>query len=642
MAIQDMLAPRRVKPLVALLAVYLALSMALRLVLWWQFGREGDIPALSLSWMLPTGVLNDLIVGLIFFAPFGVYLLVIPERWRTSRANRWILGVSTVLVLTGMLYLMFAEYYFFEEFSARFNLVAVDYLMYPTEVFGDIRDAYPVKSVLALTSAAGLATFILLRSWFLPIGRTALRPGKRTVTALLYLALISCGIGLVEASVAIEALSTTSNRVAREITSNGIATFFTALRTSELEYPSYYPTLPREQNLALLTDYFRAQGTPVEVTDDGRIERQFDARPGGLGRLNVVVVVEESFGAEFSRLYGSERDLTPNFDRYARQGIRFSHMYASGTRTVRGLEAISASFPPIPSVSILRRPGNEGIATWGRVMADQGYGTSFLYGGYGYFDNMNDYFGGNGFEVVDRTDIDSVRFENIWGVSDEDLFDRALAHFDASARSGKPFFSMIMTTSNHKPYTFRPGIPGVPTEGGGRVAGVRYADFALGYFLDEARQHVWSKDTVFVVLGDHGARVYGKADIPLRTYEVPLLVYAPGHLAPRDVTTLTSQIDVAPTVLGLLGFSYQAPFYGTDVLACTDCDRIALFSHNHDVAIYRQNELAIFGLNESDRIVEYDRASDSYSNIDPDPALADLGIAIYQTAYEAFRDGKYR
>ena len=235
---------------------------------------------------------------------------------------------------------------------------------------------------------------------------------------------------------------------------------------------------------------------------------------------------------------------------------------------MRGLEAITASFPPIPTVSILRRPGNQGIATWGQVMNELGYQSSFLYGGYGYFDDMNSFFAGNGFQVLDRTDIENVRFENVWGVSDEDLFDRAIQHYDEQYASGKPFFSIVMTTSNHKPFTFRPGLEqeGIKPEGGGRQSGVRYADYALAYFLRQAAKQPWFDDTVFVVVADHGARVYGKAEIPLETYEIPLMIYSPKHLAPRQVDTLMTQIDIAPTVLGLLGLPYEAPFFGVDIL----------------------------------------------------------------------------
>ena len=188
------------------------------------------------------------------------------------------------------------------------------------------------------------------------------------------------------------------------------------------------------------------------------------------------------------------------------------HAHGAGPRGFREFD------PPIPTVSILRRPGNEHIATWGAVMRSLGYRTSFLYGGYGYFDNMNYFFGQNGFDVVDRRSIRSIRFANIWGVSDEDLFDHSLAYLDSIHASGKPFFSIIMTTSNHKPFTFRPGLErlGIPPEGGGRGAGVRYADFALGEFLRHAKDHAWFDDTIFVVAADHGARVYGAEQIPLQ------------------------------------------------------------------------------------------------------------------------------
>jgi phosphoglycerol transferase MdoB-like AlkP superfamily enzyme len=356
-----------------------------------------------------------------------------------------------------------------------------------------------------------------------------------------------------------------------------------------------------------------------------------------------VVISSESFGAKFSRLYGSKHDLTPNFDAYAQRGVWFAHTYASGTRTVRGLEALTASFPPIPTVSIVRRPGNGGIATWGRVMRDLGYDTSFLYGGYGYFDNMNAFYAGNGYEVLDRSAIDHVRFENIWGVADEDLFDLALQHFSDLHARGQPFFSIVMTTSNHKPFTFRPGLEGlgIPESGGGRKAGVKYADYALGYFLREAEKQPWFDDTIFVVVADHGARVYGKADIPLSSYEIPMMIYAPKHLQPRRVDSLMTQIDIAPTVLGLLGLPYEAPFFGQDVLHAPESSRIALFSHDHDVAIYRNGRLAVMGMDGTVRDYLYDRAAETFTAAAPDPSLDALGIAYFQTAAELFEAHRY-
>jgi len=633
---QPMLA--RIRPLLVLGTYYLLVCLALRLVLWWQFGRAAQVGAGSLPWILGAGNLADFIESLYLLAPFAIYLIAAPDSWLRARWNRRGLTVAAALWIFAVTFLAIVEYYFFEEFDSRFNLVSVDYLMYPTEVVGDIRDAYPVNTVLLI-----VALWSIVVTWALRHRLTAKAVGgphrsRRLTSFIAYtLALLIVSVGIDNDAVALS-----QNRVANELASNGPASFFRALRSSEIDYHAYYATRSPEDNLRVLTRQLASGGGRFTRLPEGLPTRAFPADPNGLGRLNVVVVVEESFGAEFSRLYGSPRNWTPHFDALAREGLWFRHMYASGTRTVRGLEAIAASFPPIPSVSIVRRRGNENIATWGSVMRKQGYHTSFLYGGYGYFDNMNAFFGHNGFDVLDRSDLGhEPRFANVWGVADEDLFDMALAHFDDLQRSGQPFFSILMTTSNHKPFTFRDGVPGVKREGGGREAGVRYADYALGYFISKAQEHAWFPNTLFVVVADHGARVYGRQDIPLRTYEIPMLFYSPAHLSPGVVDTLTSQIDIAPTVLGLLGLPYEAPFFGVNVLKASAQDRIALFNHNFDVAILEHDELAILGLHKTLQAARYDRESESYQPVPENTALANLAVAYYQTAYELFRAHRY-
>jgi phosphoglycerol transferase MdoB-like AlkP superfamily enzyme len=624
-------------PVYVLSAFYLTLGSILRVVLWWAYGREGGVQLAALPGILGAGVVNDTVQSLYFLAPFALYIFLLPDVWYRSRVNRWVLTVGSLLTIFALIYLAFVEFYFFQEYDARFNIVAFDYLMYPTEVVGDIWDAYPVVTIAIVTTLLTIATFSLIREHLRMGFAYSAHMGKRLVPFLAHALLLAAAVLWWHT----DTLSFSQNRIANELAQNGHSSFFQAAATNEIDYHKYYKTGDRTANIARLVRFLEAGGGRFVRLADGRLDREFDPNPAGLGKLNVVVVSSESFGAEFSRLYGSTADLTPNFDTFAQRGLWFRNTYASGTRTVRGLEAVSASFPPIPSVSILRRPGNENIATWGKVMREHGYRTSFLYGGYGYFDNMNYYFGSNGFDVIDRSSINKPRFENIWGVADEDLFDRAMQHFDEVSHDKQPFFSIIMTTSNHKPFTFRHGVPGVPQRGGGRAAGVRYADFALGYFLRAAEQHAWFKDTIFVVVADHGARVYGAADIPLKTYEIPLMVYAPQHLAPRRVDTLMGQIDIAPTVLGLLGFGYRAPFFGQDVLAHPDAPRVALFSHNHDIAILQGDRMVVFGLNKAEQTLNYDRAANTYTPAPPDKQLADLGIAYYQTAFELFRAHRY-
>ena len=630
---------QRFRLLFLLAAASLAIGACLRAWLWWRFGTLAGVDASALPAILAGGLVNDAIVALYLFMPLSAYLAFVTDRWYASWLNRGLLAVGSWLTVFSLVYLAFTESYFFEEFDSRFNLVAFDYLAYPTEVAGDVWAEYPV--VLVALAAAAVATVVAFWATqrFMRSGAASTTLSQRQRPLALYAAIVLVASALWST----DTLSISSNRVANELVQNGLSSFVRAARTSEIDYQANYRSGDSRENFALVARELARGGGRLTRLPEGRLDRAFPARAGGLGRLNVVLVSSESFGAEFSRLHGSDRDLTPNFDEFATRSLWFSNAYASGTRTVRGLEAFASSIPPIPTVSILRRPGNENIATWGAVMQSLGYRTSFLYGGYGYFDNMNAFFGGNGFEVVDRQSIKSIRFENIWGVSDEDLFDHTLAYLDAAHASGKPFFSIVMTTSNHKPYTFRAGLEhlGIPSQGGGRAAGVRYADYALGRFLRDAESHDWFDDTIFVVAADHGARVYGAEQIPLKTYEIPLMIYAPKHITPKRVDALMTQIDVAPTVLGLLGLPYEAPFFGQDALRAPTEHRVAFFNHNHDVAIYRDGRMVVFGLHREVTDWFYDPATDRYAPAPPDPELERLGMAYFQTAYELFAQKRY-
>ena len=628
--------------LIAVAASYLAAGAGLRLVLWTAFGVAAQVELARLPAILGLGLLNDLEQLPALLVPVALALLLLPAPWDRKRM-RGAGFAGLAVVIFGLLFLCALEYFFFEEFDARFNLVAVDYLIYPTEVIGNIRDTYAVGPVSAALAGIALLATAALWPW---VRAQAGEAAPRRTRAHLLLALLAASA--LSALVPPVGGQLGGNRVAGELAANGAQRFFEALRTNHLEYPAYYRTGNEAALTALLQRDWSGGGGAFDPQRAGGLARRHDAAPG-LGKFNIVVLSEESFGAEFVGAYGDARGLTPEFDALARQGLLFTHAYATGTRTVRGLEAITASLPPIPSESVLKRPGGDHIATWGSVMRELGYETSFLYGGYGSFDNMNAFYRGNGFAISDRTDIASPRFANVWGVSDEDLFAHAVQYFDARAAAGKPFFSIVMSTSNHKPFTFPAGIEGVAPSGGGREAGIRYADHAIGEFFRAARSRPWFADTVFVVIADHGARVYGAADIPLFSYEIPLLVLAPGRITPGRVDTETSQIDLAPTVLGMLGLPYDAPFFGQDVLHWSGGPRTLLFNHNHTVAAFRDGHLAILDLNRKVRCERYERASgsarresDRFTTEACDGALVDLTTAYFQVGYELFTQGRYR
>jgi phosphoglycerol transferase MdoB-like AlkP superfamily enzyme len=630
----------RFRPLAILAGSYLATNFLLRLVLWWQFGSPSGVTFAQLPFILTSGAVNDLIELVYLLLPLSLYLLLLPRRFGARIWHRRLLAFGTYLVLFGGIYLAVAEYFFFAEFDSRFNLIAVDYLIYPHEVLVNIRDTYPVVPVL-LANALLCALLWRLLWPLLSAGLERRAPLRGRAMGFVAHALL---VAMAVSGYSTDSLARSDNRVANEIGANGISSLFRAFRTNDLSYDRYYRTIDSPQAFRLARgELASGQGVSFASSEQNDLNRIHAAKPTGRGNMNVVVIVEESLGAGFIGAYGDNRGLTPNFDRLAGDGLLFRNAFATGTRTVRGLEAITLSFPPIPSESIVKRPGSENIANWGKVMRDNGYHTSFLYGGYGYFDNMNHFYESNGFALSDRKDIADPAFANIWGVSDEDLFRHALDYFDGVHKSGQQFFSIIMTTSNHTPYTFPSGIPGVPAEGGGRKAGVAYADYALGRLFAMAPQHAWFENTLFVIVADHDARVYGRAQVPVKRYRIPLLIYGPGRVAPGTVETPASQMDIAPTVLGLLGFPYTAPFYGEDVLAArAGQSHPILLNHNHDVALLLDDRLVVLGLNRRAKTYRYDAPADRLEALPEDRALTDLATAYYQTAFELFNTHTYQ
>ncbi len=634
--LKQQLSRGRYRLFVLLGLVYLTVSTLTRAALFVHQIPELDNPAGTFLAVMPIGLMYDIVAVFYLFALFAVYLFLVSERLYRAGAHRGFLTVMTFLTIFGILYLAVVEFLFFEEFGGRFDFVAVGYLMYPHEVFVNIWESYPVAKVLVAVAALSAALF-----WYL---RRHMHAGLRAASHYRErLPAFALAVGMLPVSyfgVNINTGRYSENYVANELAQNGVYSFFYAAAHRELNYNKHYLTVGEDEAVRRLRKLVVQPNARFIDGAANPIARHIDNH-GPERPLNVIVLAQESLGADFVGAYGDSRGLTPNLDRLAKESLMFTNVYATGTRTVRGLEAISSSFPPIPGEAILKREHNEDIFTWGQVMHAHGYSPTFLYGGYGSFDNMNYFFRHNGFRVIDRADIQDPKFTNIWGVSDEDLFQQALQVFDQQHAAGGRIFSIVMSTSNHKPFTYPDGIPGIQATGGGRLMGVQYADYAIGKFIEGLKSKPYYSDTVVVIVGDHGARVYGRKDIPMRSYELPLLVYAPKHFKPRRVDTLMSQIDIVPTVLGLLNISYDSVSFGRDIFRVRPQDQFVLLSHNRDVALYRPGMLVELGIRKASHTYKYDKASNEQVKMANDDTLRDT-ISIFQEGFNLYRHGLYR
>ncbi len=626
----------RFRPLLWLATCFLALSTLTRLALLVATGV--GVPASPVAWLYLFGVGSgyDLLALVYFATPLVLLLWLLPRRWLARSWGKGLVGLLCLLLLFVLLFVAVAEWTFWEEFQARFNFIAVDYLVYTTEVIGNIRESYPVGWILSGLAAAGLALFAATRRWRRVRADDA-GFGARSAVAGLWLGLGLLGTWLVTGDLK----DRTANTYVNELAGNGMYQFFAAYRSASLDYPRYYRTVPADEAWAQV----RAQ----VATPDARF-----IGPTGIARwirndapeqhLNVVLISVESLSAEYSRMYGTKYDLTPELDALAPRSLVFSNLWATGTRTVRGLEALSLSVPPTPGESIVKREHNENLFSLGEVFRSKGYDAQFLYGGYGAFDNMNAFFGHNGYDVHDRTEIPDaqVHHANIWGVADEDLYTMALRRFDADAAAGKPFFAHVMTTSNHRPYTFPAGRG--PWPQGKRESAVAYTDWAIGDFLRRASAHAWFKHTLFVITADHCASSAGIAALPAFRYRIPLWIYAPGgQVAPGRVDRMTSQIDIPPTVLGLLGMDYYSQFFGVDVLQQPAGSERAFIGTYQLLGYLRHGKLVQLSPHRRvDTLQPASRKDQPQPPLPEEPALTLQAISNYQAAADAFASGRMR
>ena len=352
------------------------------------------------------GVVYDLAVAAYLLVPFALIALVLPN----GRRGRFAHGILVcALALTGMASLLLAavaEVLFWEEFSSRFNFIAVDYLIYTREVLGNIRESYPVGVLLGGIAAVALAAFGALCK---PLWRAAAADGG-TFSRRLALTAIILVLPVVSFWAVGDRLKDRfASPSARELAGNGYYEFMRAFRANDLDYQAFYKTVPFIQAEKEVWAELVEAGSTAKLTHVHHpMEREIVAA-GPARALNVVLVSIESLGADYVESLGGVKGLTPNLDRLAAQGLMFTRIYATGLRTVRGLEALALSIPPTPGQAVPTRKNNKGFQSVGQVFREHGYETLYLYGGYSYFDNMRDFFEGNGYTVVDRTAIAKAR-----------------------------------------------------------------------------------------------------------------------------------------------------------------------------------------------------------------------------------------
>lgn len=627
----------RFGPVAIVTLMVVLISFLTRLVLFFMSWTSLELSVASLAGIFLIGFFYDLVVASFFCIPVLFYCWLMKDSWYQKKWNRIPLYFLLSIILLVLLVNAGSEIAFWDEFNVRYNFIAVDYLIYTNEVLGNINESYNLLliSSIVLLGVIGILTF--LKNRINASQQHSYRFVSRTKSFFILMLFPVCGYFFVDNSFK----NISNNNFVNELAGDGIYEFGAAFWHNEIDYSKFYKVNDTAQSINYLRSLYAGNG--VSFANNGlNIDRNIIVKEPEL-KCNLVLISVESFSADYMRHFGNEGNLSPVLDSLISQSLFFENCYASGTRTVRGLEALSLAIPPTPGQSIVRRPKNENMFTLGNVLGKKGYDVKYIYGGNSFFDNMGYFFSNNGYTVIDRSNIPDkkIHHETAWGVADEDAFGIALDECDQTYSKGKLFFNHIMTVSNHRPFTYPDGRIDIPSAAQMREGAVKYTDYAIGKFLKDASRKPWFNNTIFVIVADHCAKSAGKTDLPINRYHIPCFVYAPQIVKPKIEDRLFSQIDLAPTVLGMMNLSYESRFMGFDLFRTSPQKDRLFISTYQNMGFVKNDTLVILSPQQKVSGFKIDYKTGLNTPILLDNKLINEAVSWYQGASFLYKGGEY-
>ncbi len=536
--------------------------------------------------------LDTMTTSIILIIP--ALILTLTPQYFAKSAARLLNGYVLVFLLIAV-YIENATFPFVAQYDVRPNYLFVEYLKYPQEVISMILKEYPMQLVVAFI-------MLIFTAWlFVRFSPLKFEEALRTplwkrfllllpITALLFIGIRS-SLGHRPANVS-DALYST-NRMANEIAKNSLY----SIGDAYYSYSKESDKLVNSYGKINLSEAYQRVSTRLNIPKGSdlpfnRIEATHfpSAKP-----KNLVIFIQESLGSQFVGFSGGDVSITPNLEKLSHEGLVFTNLFSNGTRSIRGLAAMSSGWLPVAGEGVVKRNKSQSdFFTVASLLKPLGYKSSFIYGGEGRFDNMRSWYMGNGFdEVIEQKDYKNPSFVSTWGVSDEDLVLKANEKFKTHAENGEKFVSVMFSSSNHSPFELPDGKiafrAGEPRQGVNNA--VKYADFAIGKFFEIAKKEAYYKDTVFVVVADHNVRVYGDDLVPVNMFHIPALIVADG-LKAQKFDRLSTQPDVLATALDLIGVNLTYPVLGHSIYSDAKQEMV-LMMFNDTFALRVHDKVAI-------------------------------------------------
>ena len=511
----------------------------------------------------------------------------------------FIISLSTIIFIL--------DFGFYDEFYTRINYLAFEYLNFFNTTIKSILVQFPYNLLLIAIPFLlylQLYYFNLLLPKFIIINYNTLNKWfvNSFLSILILLLLIRGGIQNKPLNFSNSNIS--KYRFINQLTINPIWSLAYSYSSSLKEQTnSIIPSIPLslDESSKILMENFN-ENSSVFLKDGFPMLRKTNSTYP-VTDYNVIIILMESFAGHFVGALGSKLDVTPNFDSLSSEGMLFTRMFSTGSRTNRGLSGTLLSFPAIPRLkSIFNDVAvNQEFSSIAKILKQRKYTSSFIFSGDLNYDNMKGFLSSQGYdEFYGREIFDKNAFSTTWGVSDEDLFSKSI---EIICSQKEPFLSTILTISNHPPYLFPNSIifkKFKSESNNNRLNAFKYSDFALGNFISQLKKEKIFNRTIFVILGDHGfiSDDYDQnTSIQLASYNIPCLILSP-NIKPITNNRISSQIDIIPTILELLGGTFIHHSWGTSKLSnvndVLDYAIMVPAGTNHLAAMVKENNLLIY------------------------------------------------
>lgn len=616
-----------------LVRVYFIFQFTIRLSIIFHGIYNKNIGTIEIFPILILGGFFDLLF-LFYFLPTLIIFKILFHKIFNQKFLKLIYFIFAFLLFYVLVFDSISEIMFWDEFGSRFNFIAVDYLVYTHELIGMLKDELPLKTILLSLSAVSIFCCFLSKE----VISTRLNSYSRSFEFGLFFTSTFLFV-ISYFFISTEKINLSSNRYFNEAYKNGSYQLFSAFYNNYLDYEAFYPKIDEDKALQIVRNGVSEKNS--KFLNESGIEREIKNKPKDK-KYNVIFIIVESLSAEFLGVFGNKDNITPNIDSIANSGMLFTNFYATGTRTIRGIEASILSIPPTPGSSIVRRMEIDNIFNVGLVLKENGYKLNFIYPGNAYFDNLKNFFSSNSYDVIDSGDFskEETTFATSWGFCDEDLYKKTIKTCDKIYEKGEKFFSVVLTTSNHRPYTFPENK--IDLSVGSRRAAVKYTDYAIMKLIEESRSKKWFNDTIFVIMADHCASSAGKMSLPVEKYHIPLIIYAPNIVESKKINTLSSQIDFAPTMLDLLGISYKSKFFGKSIFDMNENEGRTFIGTYQLLGYIEGNYLSILSPMKKPEL--YDIKNNARLVIEDceNHQVVDKGISYYQVAYKFYKEKKMK